>query len=405
MCRFRLDPTPEQVPVMEAHCGHARFVWNLCVEQQEWWSPYRGKAPNYNARAKQLTEARAEFEWLRDGSVTVQQQALRDFDQAMRNFFGGTHRRPTYRKRGQSDGFRIVGNEAKAEKLNGKWSQVWVPKIGWVKMRRTRDVPAFKSYRVTKDRAGRWHVAFAVKPEPLDGPGTGEVVGVDRGVAITAALSTGETLHCPALSKRERAKLRKAQRRAARAPKGSDAKRAEYGKAAKLKAREADIRKDFVEKTSTELARRFDLIRFEKLNIVNMIASAAGTVDEPGKNVAQKAGLSRAILAQGWGMLRSRTEDKAPGRVEDVPAPFTSLRCSACGWIEKKSRESQAVFCCVHCGFTCNADINAAHNVAAGQAVERRPGRKTRAGGTTTGNRPGSVREPQHCAPPVLAGV
>nr|WP_235826617.1 transposase [Candidatus Frankia alpina] len=93
-------------------------------------------------------------------------------------------------------------------------------------------------------------------------------------------------------------------------------------------------------------------------------------------------------------MLRARTEDKAPGRVEDVPTPFTSLRCSACGWIEKKSRENQAGFRCISCGFTCNAGINAAINVAAGQAVARRPGRKARAGGTTTRRRP-NVREPQ----------
>jgi putative transposase len=284
---------------------------------------------------------------------------------------------------------------AKAEQLNGKWSQVWVPKVGWVKFRHTRPLPDFKSYRVTKDRAGRWHVAFAVKPDPIDGPGTGEIIGVDRGVVITAALSDDRELHCPTPTTRERARLRKAERRAARAPRDSDARRAEYARVAKLRALEVDRRKDFVEKTSTDLARTYDLIRFEKLNIVTMTASAAGTVEEPGRNVAQKAGLNRAILAQGWGALRRRTEEKAPGRVQDVPAPFTSLRCSRCGWIEKKSRESQAVFCCVHCGFTCNADLNAAKNVAAGQAVERRPGRRARAGGTTTRRRPRSVREPQ----------
>lgn len=108
------------------------------------------------------------------------------------------------------------------------------------------------------------------------------------------------------------------------------------------KAREADRRKDWCEKTSTMLARAYGLVRFEKLNIKNMTRSAKGTVEQPGKRVRPKAGLNRVILAQGWGLLRQRTEDKAPGRVEDVPAPFTSLRCSDCGWIEKKSRKSQA---------------------------------------------------------------
>ncbi|MFE9882356.1 zinc ribbon domain-containing protein [Streptomyces sp. NPDC005784] len=101
------------------------------------------------------------------------------------------------------------------------------------------------------------------------------------------------------------------------------------------------------------LARTYDLVRFEKLNIKNMTRSARGTVAQPGRMIAQKAGPNRAILAQGWGVLRQRTGHKAPGRIEDVPAPFTSLRCSACGWIDKNSRKSQAEFVCSFCGFTC----------------------------------------------------
>ena len=115
------------------------------------------------------------------------------------------------------------------------------------------------------------------------------------------------------------------------------------------------------------VALRFDLIRFEKLHITNMTRSAKGTVEAPGRHVRQKAGLKRGALAQGWGLPRRRTEHKAPGRVEDIPAPCTGLRCSACGWIEKKSCKSQADFICVSCGFTCNADENTATNVAAGQ--------------------------------------
>ena len=253
-----------------------------------------------------------------------------------------------------------------------------MPKAGWVRFRWSRRVPDAKSYRVSLDRAGRWHIAFAVIPEPIPAPGTGEAVGIDRGVVITAALSTGEKLHCPGLTEPERARLRKAERRAARAPKGSPERQAERARIARLRAREADRRKDWCEKTSTGLARRFDLIRFENLQIKTMTRSAKGTPENPGRNVRAKAGLNRAILAQGWGQLVRRTQDKAPGRVEKVTAAYTSLRCSACGWIDTNSRDSQAGFVCVHCGFTCNADQNAAVNIAAGHA-----------GGT-----PVSVREP-----------
>ncbi|WP_242435832.1 transposase [Streptomyces sp. Root369] len=214
-------------------------------------------------------------------------------------------------------------------------------------------------------------------------------------MTITAALSDGRKLNCPQLTVKERAQIRKHERRAARAPKSSEQKTAEYAKVAKLKAREANRRKDWCEKTSTMFAGSFDLIRFEKLNIKNMTHSAKGTLEQPGTHVRQKSGLNRGILAQGWGLLRQRTEHKAPGRVEDVPAPHTSLRCSACGWIEKKSRKSQADFVCVSCGFTCNADENASINVAAGQGGIPRPRRSAGAGGVTTATGRSSAREPQ----------
>jgi transposase len=129
-----------------------------------------------------------------------------------------------------------------------------------------------------------------------------------------------------------------------------------------------------VEKVSTNIARSFDVIRVEDLNIRDMVRSAKGTVAVPGRNVAAKAALNRKIHRSGWGMLVSRLEDKAPGRVEKVPPAFTSQRCSACGHVAAESRESQALFRCIACTFTCNADVNAAKNIAAGHAVKARGG-------------------------------
>jgi putative transposase len=201
MSRFRLLPTPDQEKGLLAHCRDARYVWNLAVEQQRHWQPGR-KAPGYVEQSPQLTEARAEYGWLRAGSQTVQQQALRDFAQAMRNFFNGTHRRPTWRKAGVHEGFRQVAVKPRhVERLNRRFGRVWVPKVGWVRFRLSGPVPeGVKSYRITRDRAGRWHVAFAHVPDPICGPGAGSVVGVDRGVVVSAALSTGELLHAPGLT-------------------------------------------------------------------------------------------------------------------------------------------------------------------------------------------------------------
>jgi putative transposase len=379
MSRYRLIPTPAQEAALRDHCGHARYVWNLAVEQHSHWHPGRKSAPGYLEQCRQLTRARTDNPWLAAGSQTVQQQALRDFTQAMAAFFdpGNPAGRPSWRKAGRHEGFRIVGRGRQwdVRRLSRRTGEVWVPKAGWVRFRWSRDVPPdAKSYRVTRDRAGRWHIAFAVIPAPVPAPGNGQVAGIDRGVAVSAALSTGQRLHCPALAARERARLRRLQRTLARAKRGSNRRgRVRYA-IARLRARETDRRKDWAEKTSTSIARRFDLIRVEDLQITNMTRSAKGTRENPGRNVRAKAGLNRGILGSGWGLLVRRLADKAPGRVEKVRPALTSQRCSACGRVDRGSRESQAVFRCTACGFACHADVNAARNIAAGHAVTARGG-------------------------------
>ena len=199
-------------------------------------------------------------------------------------------------------------------------------------------------------------------------------MGIDRGVVVSAALSTGELLHAPGLTARERARLRRLQRRLARAKRGSSRRGRVRQATARLRARETDRRKDWAEKTSTDIARRFDLIRVEDLQIKNMTRLAKGTRESLGRNVGAKAGLNRGILRSGWGLLVRRLEEKAPGRVEKVRPAFTSQRCSACGQVDRDSRESQAVFRCTACGFACHADVNAPKDIAAGHAVTARGG-------------------------------
>jgi putative transposase len=322
-----------------------------------------------------LTAARAEYDWLAAGSQTVQQQALRDFAQAMRNFFHRTHRRPTWRKAGKHEGFRQVGLKLRhITRLSRRYGQVWIPKVGWVRFRWTRTIPAtVKSYRVTLDRAGRWHIAFAAIPEPVQGPEDGSVVGVDRGVAVSVALSTGELLSVPHLRPGEVERLRRLQQRLSRARRGSNRRARTKLAIARLRARETDRRRDWVEKTTTDVARRFHTIRVENLNVRAMTRSARGTRDCPGTHVAQKRGLNREISRQGWGLLVARLKHKALGRLEFVPPAYTSQRCSHCGHVTPENRKSQAVFQCVACDAgPCNADMNAARNIAAGRAVTAR---------------------------------
>jgi transposase len=326
MSQYRLVPSPSQEAVLRDHCAHARFIWNLAAEQHSYWHSGRRSAPDYLDQCRQLTAARAEHAWLAAGSQRVQQQALRDFAQAMAAFFNPVNPagRPSWRKAGRDEGFRIVGRRGRqwdVRRLSRHIGQVWVPKVGWVRF-----------------------------------------------------LSTGELLRVPGLTTAERERLLRLEHRLARSKRGS--KRREHVRlaSARLKARETDRRKDWAEKTSTDLARRFDLIRVENLDIKSMTRTARGTAEVPGRNIRQKAGLNRGILRSGWGLLVHRLEDKAPGRIEKVSPAFTSQRCSACGHVDAKSRESQASFVCTACGYSSNADVNAARNIAAGHAVTARGG-------------------------------
>ena len=371
-------PTPIQEAVLRDHCAHARFVWNLAVEQHLHWRPGRASAPRYLEQCRQLTAARAEHPWLQQGSQMVQQQALRDFARAMAAFIDPRNpaRRPSWRKAGRDEGFRVVAvRPGKVRHLSRHVGWVWVPKAGWMRFRWSRAVPpGAKSYSVTLDRAGRWHITFTAIPDKIPAPGNGETVGIDRGVTVSAALSTGELLHAPGLAARERMRMRRLERQLARARRGSNGRARVKLAIARLRARETDRRKDWAEKTSTDIARRFDTIKVEDLKIKNMTRSAKGTPENPGHNVRQKTGLNRGIMRSGWGLLVRRLDEKAPGRVEKVKPAFTSQRCSACGMVDRKSRESQAVFRCTACGYACNADVNAARNIAAGHAVTARGG-------------------------------
>jgi len=141
----------------------------------------------------------------------------------------------------------------------------------------------------------------------------------------------------------------------------------------KLHARIADIRLDHLHKLSTRLSKNHAVIVIEDLQIRNMSRSASGAVEQPGRNIRAKAGLNRSILDQGWFEFRRQLEYKQAwrgGMVIAVDLRHTSRRCPACGHAAKANRASQSYFECVACGYTAQADVNAARNILeAGHAV------------------------------------
>ncbi|HXF03575.1 MAG TPA: transposase [Arthrobacter sp.] len=404
--RYRLTPTADQEAAMREHCAHARFVWNLAVEQQSWWRPGRGSAPGSAARMRQLAEARAAEPWLAAGPSSVQQQALRDFDKAMAAFFDKDNPagRPRYRGKRGPQGFVI--RDTKARRVSRNVGEVFVPKAGWIRFRWSRPLPEkLGMARVTLDRAGRWHVSFPAGQPPVSRKPARAAVGVDRGVATALVTSGGQHYRAPRVSKRDAQRYVALQRKRARQLKGSRRRERTRAAIARITARVAGRRKDWAEKISTRLVRDHDLIVFEKLNIRGMSAAPKPKPDPGNTGTFQpnraraKAGLNKAILASAWGILAERTEQKGAASgctVTYVDPRFTSQQCHACGHTEQGNRDSQAVFRCLRCGHEDHADVNAAKNILArGLAITgvpahtpghrvRRPRKSARAAAGTT---------------------
>jgi putative transposase len=151
-------------------------------------------------------------------------------------------------------------------------------------------------------------------------------------------------------------------------------------KITRLHSHAANARKDFLHKLSTGIAKSHGVVKIEKLQVRNMSASAAGTVEKPGQNVAQKRGLNRSILDQGWSMfatmLRYKLAERG-GELIEVPAAYTSQTCSCCGVVDKDSRKDQATFECGHCGHADNADTNAARNIHQARTIAAEPPKRT----------------------------
>jgi putative transposase len=229
-----------------------------------------------------------------------------------------------------------------------------VPNLGWVKLRDTRPMRG-RCTSVTVSRlAGAWYASFACEIEHEALPSVLPSVGIDRGVANTLALSTGEMLSTPSATGLERRK-RKAQRILARRKRGSNRYRKQRQRVARIAAKIARIRADWRHRTTTDIARRFGHVALEDLNVIGMTARGRG-----------KRGLNRSILEQGWRLFETtlayKLEERGGTLIKINPA-YTSQECSACGTIDKASRESQASFACRHCGFTAHADHNAAINI------------------------------------------
>jgi putative transposase len=364
--KYELKPSDEQRHRMVCYAGCKRVVYNKALELQAANHAAGNKFIRYESMAKNLGAWRSDEAalWLREAPYHTLQQGLKDMEKAFKNFFEGRTDYPVHKKKGRHDSFRYP--DPKQIELDQANSRIKLPKLGWLRYRNSREVLGAVRNVTVSNRNGKWFVSIQTEREVEQPVAQGEDVGIDMGVTRLATFSDGTVVPSLGLYKRYAPDLRKAQQALSRKKKFSNNWKKAKAKVQRIHVRIANARRDYLHKTSTSISKNHAMVVVEDLQVSNMSRSAAGTVEQPGRKVKQKSGLNRSILDQGWAEFRRQLEYKVlwqGGLFLAVPAMNTSRTCPQCGHVSKDNRKSQAVFACVKCGYSENADLVAAINI------------------------------------------
>ncbi len=357
---------------MRRFAGSCRVVFNEALNLQMARYDAGEKRLGYAGLCKELTKWRngdpmpsgRVAPWLADAPVHPLQQALKDLERAYGNFFAKRADFPRFKRKGQSDGFRYPDpKQIKLDQANGR---LFLPKLGWLRYRLSRDVLGEVRSVTVSQSCGKWHASILAEREVEQPIPKGGAVGIDMGVARFATLSDG-TFYAPLNSfKRHETALRKAQQAMSRKVKFSNNWKKAKARIQKIHSRIGNARRDSLHKVTTTISKNHAMACIEDLQVRNMSKSASGTADAPGRNVRAKSGLNKSILDQGWFEFRRQLEYKMEwrgGRLLVVPPRNTSRACPCCGHVSADNRRTQARFECVECGFEENADLVGAINV------------------------------------------
>lgn len=365
--RFELLPNGQQRRAMCRFAGACRHVFNkaLAIQQENHAAgkPYIG----YVAMAKLLTAWRNGLEtpWLREAPCHPLQHALKHLDQAFKNFFAKRAAYPRFKRKGRGDAFRFP--DARQIKLDQGNSRIFLPKLGWLRYWNSRTVLGEVRNVTVSYVAGKWFISIQTQRE-VDTVRTAATlaVGVDVGVVRFATLSDGTPVEPANCFKRHQQRLARYQRQMSRKVKFSKNWRKAKARVQRLHVRIANMRRDFLHKASTTISAGHAIVCIEDLQIGNMVRSAKGTVQQVGKQVAQKRGLNRSILDQGWGEFRRQLSYKMTwggGTLLAVPPHHTSQTCPCCGHVAEANRRTQTAFECIACGYQNHADVVGAINI------------------------------------------
>lgn len=361
--KFEIMPNGSQIRRIKQFCGCSRFVFNRALAwQNEQYEQDNSFKFSYTKIANLLPQWKKELVWLKECHSQVLQQSLKDLESAFRNFFQQRADFPKFKKKGLKESFRFPQG-CKLEQQNNR---LYLPKIGWVRYRNSRDIVGEIKNVTVSQKCGHFFVSIQTEFEYEIPTHKGGEIGIDMGVARFATLSNGEFFEPLNAFKTYKGKLAKLQRQLKNKVKFSQNRQKLKAKIAKLHHKIANCRKDFLHQTSSKISKKHAMIYIEDLQVSNMSKSAKGTAETPGKNVAAKSGLNQAILDQSWFEFRRQLDYKTQwtgGFLVAVPPQNTSRTCPCCGHVAKENRQTQANFECVECGYTENADVVGALNV------------------------------------------
>ncbi len=351
--------------------GACRYVWNHFREKNlaDYQKSRDGEGENpsasYFSLGVEFTRLRHETDWLKELPANPIKHTLKYFADALKQAVQGKKGFPKPRSRRRTaPSFTLPSKENfRIKNIDRKYSLLRIPLVGWVKLTRRGGNPwedGAPKQVVLRHDGHRWRAFVFYEIEVEQKLDDGEFLGVDMNVRQVAT-SDGHFYFLPDLKKKE-ARRKRYQRRMARQVKGSNRRKDTKKKLAKVSRKIANIRKNWIHQITKEIAEKCGTVIVEDLKVMNMTASAKGTIENPGKNVKQKAGLNRGMLDTALGGFRRNLEYKC-GRLIEVNPAYTSQTCSECGHVDKENRKTQARFLCVSCGFASNADTNAAMNI------------------------------------------
>ena len=365
--KFELMPNGEQLRDMRRFSGSCRFVYNKALALQKENYDAGKKFIGYVAMAANLPVWKREkdFEWLKNAPSQSLQHALKDLETAYKNFFAKRADFPRFKRRGSGDSFRYP--DPKQLKFDQDNNRIFLPKLGWLRYRNSREVLGEVRNVTVSQSGGKWLVSIQTQRDVVETlPATTSAIGVDVGIARFATMSD-ETYIVPLNSfKKHQLRLARYQRRMSRKVKFSNNWKKAKAKVQRIHTDVANARKDFLHKTTTTISKNHALVCIEDLQIRNMSKSAKGNSEKHGKRVKQKSGLNRAILDQGWGEFRRQLDYKMAwngGILLAVPPHNTSRTCPRCTHVSQDNRLTQAKFLCVDCGYENNADVVGAINI------------------------------------------